>query len=277
MKNTDNNLRALGLSQKEEKTLLALQNGADTPLVIARKTSISRPAVYAILKNLKKRGIAEYHTRNGKKRWKVSDEREIDRAIADAKRELLNIPEGREEVYGQADTMVVIHRGEKAIKNLLHEIIEENKGERLYGYQGKVSSIGWDTFFSVSETNRLNRAIKDNHLIVEAVIPDGWFEEQVARSGIEWAKEFEGRTTRVNVIDPKYFEHGGQMFLFKKSLYLFALNEGIIIEIRNSEIQKMILAMFEFIQDNSRAIDANELLRTLIAKQGDGLNLEFRK
>ncbi len=267
MKNTDNTLRALGLSPKEEKTLMALRGGADTPLLIARQTGVSRPAIYAILKNLKNRCLAEYHTHGGRKRWRVSEERDVDRAIADAKHALLGVPEGREEVYGQADATIVIHRGEKAIKNLLHEIIEENKGERLYGYQGSVSNIGWEKYFSVAETNQLNRAIKNNRLIVEAIAPENWFEEQTARFGAEWAKDFEGRTTRFNVIDPKYFEHGSQMFIFKRSLYLLALNEGIIIEIRNSEIQKMILALFQFVQDNSRSIDANELLRTLIARQ----------
>lgn len=48
-------------------------------------------------------------------------------------------------------------------------------------------------------------------------------------------------------------------------MYLFALNEELIIEIRNSEIQRMILSIFEFMQENSPAIDANELLRRLIA------------
>lgn len=45
-----------------------------------------------------------------------------------------------------------------------------------------------------------------------------------------------------------------------------ALGEELVIEIRNSEIQKMLLAFIKFIQDNSRVIDANELLRKIIAE-----------
>ena len=56
------------------------------------------------------------------------------------------------------------------------------------------------------------------------------------------------------------------MFIFKDSLFLLALNEELIIEIRHSEVQKMILSIFEFMQDNSRSIDANELLRNLIQR-----------
>ncbi|MAG12232.1 hypothetical protein CL630_00255 [bacterium] len=67
-------------------------------------------------------------------------------------------------------------------------------------------------------------------------------------------------------IDEEYFKHGGQVWVFRNSLYLIAMNEEIIIEVRNSEIQKLILSMFRFIQDNSKKIDVNALLRGLIEK-----------
>lgn len=266
--NTDDKLRALGLSPKEEKVLMALRDGANTPLLAARKTGISRPAIYAILKNLKKRGLAEYHTQNGRKHWRLCDEMAIDRAIADAKRALLHISDGQEEIRGMADSSVIVYRGAEAIRKLMNKLLTENKGERLYGFQGDAAIIDWDKIFSLEDTNRFNRTIKSNRIIVEAITPDGWFEKQAVHFGAEWAKDFEGRMTRVNVIDPKYFAHGGQIFVFKNSLYLLALNEEIVIEIRNSEIQKMVCAFFMFMQDHSRLIDANELLRGFIAESG---------
>jgi len=107
-------------------------------------------------------------------------------------------------------------------------------------------------------------------------LPDGWFEQQTKTMGIEWARNYGERTLRANIIDQKYFNNGGQVWIFKNSLFLMALNEELVIEVRNSEIQKMILAIFEFMQDNSRVIDANELLRKLIvegekAKEAEGV------
>ncbi len=52
----------------------------------------------------------------------------------------------------------------------------------------------------------------------------------------------------------------------QESLYLIAMREEIIIEVRNSEIQKLILSMFRFMQDHSKKIDVNALLRALIKK-----------
>ena len=46
------------------------------------------------------------------------------------------------------------------------------------------------------------------------------------------------------------------MFIFRVYLSHFSQRE-LIIEIRNSEIQRMMLSFFKFIQDNSQVIDAN--------------------
>jgi hypothetical protein len=108
--------------------------------------------------------------------------------------------------------------------------------------------------------------VKKNGIIVDALLPDGWFERQTRLLGVAWAKDFEGRTTRTHVVDEQYFKHGGQLYLFKNSIYLNAHNEELVIEIRNSEIQKMLMAFFLFMQDHSRVIDANEILRNLIKK-----------
>lgn len=265
---TDIRLRALGLSKKEEKVLVALRDGAGTPLALSRMTKVSRPAVYAILKNLKKRGLVESRITDGKKHWRMCDAREIDRVIADAKHALLNIPDGSSEVYGVSESSVIVHRGAEAIKRLMLTLFATHPRDRLLGFQGGTSTIGWNRMFSVAETNKINRDIKNNHIIVEAILPEGWFEEQTRLLGVGWAKDFEGRTTRVNIIDPKYFKHGGQCWIFKDALYFFALNEELLIEVRNSEIQKMVLSIIAFMQDNSRVIDANGLLRKLMARSG---------
>jgi DNA-binding CsgD family transcriptional regulator len=260
-------LQVLGLTAKEKRVLLALREGANTPLKLARETGVSRPAVYAILQNLHKRGIALKKTVNGKVHWELDTEHDLDKVIYDLKRSLLKIPEGNETIHGRTDSSIIVHRGKEAIRNLILHLFTDNKEERFFwGFQGDTATGAWSDHFTTAEINKVNREIKGNHIITEALLPTGWFESETKRLGVEWAKDFEGRTARVNVIDPKYFHHGSQVFIFKDSIYLLALKEELIIEIRNSEIQKMILAIFEFMQDNSRTIDANELLRTLIAE-----------
>ena len=100
-------------------------------------------------------------------------------------------------------------------------------------------------------------------------MPFGFFERQTKALGKKWAQDFEGRMAVNHEIDEEYFQHGGQIWIFKKSVYLIAMNEEIIIEVRNSEIQKLLLSMFSFIQDNSQKFDVNARLRKLLGKEED--------
>jgi hypothetical protein len=255
--------KLLDLSRKELKVLTALQDGYATPLLISRATDVSRTGAYDILHSLKHRGIVESHINKGRKGWQVVPSREMEGQFYQAKKALLQIPEGREEVHGMDDTGIVVHRGKEAIRKMVFSLFADPEDERFQSFQGDVSVIGWSRFFTVEETNQLNRLIKKHKTIVEAIGPQGWFEKQTKELGVEWAKEFEGRTTRYNVIAKEYFQHGGQMWIFGNSIYLAAMNEEVVIEIRNSEVQKMLQAFFLFMQENSRSIDANALLRKL--------------
>lgn len=263
---TGDAIRLLGLSKKELAVLEALKSGMDTPVKIAAETDISRPAIYAILGHFKKRGFAATHIRNGRKHWSLAPEREIEEVLYDAKRALLNIPEGSEELYGRSDASVIIHRGAEAIRTVLIDLLAAHKTERFYAITGTRATAFWDQLFSPRETNHFNRTLKKNDIIAETILQEGWLEHEARKLGPAWALDFEGRTTRVNVIDPEYFAHGSQIFIFKQSIYLMALGEELVIEIRNSEIQRMLLMFFKFIQDNSQLIDANELLRKVIAE-----------
>lgn len=262
----ENNLKLLGLSKKEIRVFYSLKACNYTPLAISRDTKISRTAVYAILQNFKKRGIVESKILNGHKSWKFSNDKDIDQNMYNSKKEILGLADGRKEIQGLSDSVVVIHRGAEAVRPILGNLLDDHKNEKFTGFQGNVAAVNWNKVFSLEDTNRFNRTLKKNGIIAEAILPQGWFETETKNLGVEWAKDFEGRTTRVNIIDQKYFKHGGQLFIFKDSVYLIALGEELVIEIRHSEIQKMFLSFIAFMQDNSRQIDANALLRNLIEK-----------
>lgn len=257
-------LAILGLSKKQEKVLLAVQEGVNTPLLLARALKLSRTNVYAILLNLKKRGLVGSRIIDGKKYWNINTAKELEESIYEAKKSLLQLSIGSQEVYGLADSMVLIHRGKDAIKKAMSEMFAGHKNERFYSFQGDIAADNWNKVFSLNETNKFNELVKKNSIITEGIINEHWFERQAELLGPEWVKEFEGRMTRTVLIDEKYFNHGGQLFIFKNSIYLLALGEELIIEMRHSEIQKLILSFFKFIQERGKLIDANALLRTLI-------------
>lgn len=267
MKLAKEELRLLGLSSKEVRVLDAVRALQTTPLLIAAATRISRPTVYEILARLHTRGLIQSYIRGGKKYWRQASTHDLEQALYSTKKQLFNIAEGVEEVRGLSDSLVTVHRGGETIKKLLRGILLENKDTRLYTIQGDTVVIGWNKVFGVEGTNELNRFIKQNRIIVEVIVPFGWFERQIKIMGPSWAKDFEGRMAINHEIGEEYFSHGGQIWMFKNSVYFVAMNEEVIIEVRNSEIKNLIAAMFTFMQDNSKKFDVNARLRRLLGEK----------
>jgi hypothetical protein len=261
------NLSILDLSPKEEKVLLAIIKGFITPLSIAKETKVTRPAVYDIMEKLKKRGLVKSKITNGKKTWHLIDQRELASSLYETKKILLSLSDGREEVEGVDDSLIVLHRGKEAVVDILHDMFSSHKHERFLTLTGTSPITDWMTMMGSDEIGEVNRIIKKNGLITELVAPERWIEEHFKALGKEWAVDYEGRTATSVHVDKKYFDHGAQLFAFKDALYLLALGDQLIIEIRHSAIQKMILSMYAFMKDHGEKVDANRILRELMGKE----------
>jgi len=263
-------LRILGLTAKEIKVMSTIIAGPNTPLLISRKTKVSRPAVYDILKKLKKRELINTNILNGKKYWRLANKEDIDQALYEAKKLLLSISEGTEEAKGLSDGTVIVHRGSEAVSNIILSLAKDHKDERLIAFQGNFVQQGWDTVVGKDKINEFNYAIGKNGIITEAVLPPRWFENHISnlsdKEGLKWAKGFLDRAFAAYQIENEYLNHAGQIFIFKNSLYLMSMNEALVIEIRNSELQKMIKQIFSFVEDHAERIHVNKSVDAIIEK-----------
>jgi len=234
---------------------------------LAATANVSRPSVYDILAKLKLRGLVESKIYKGKKRWQLASARDLSETLYTLKKDLLGLTDGREEVGAVQGGAVVMYQGDAAVRQKVFEIFATRHDERFIGYLGLDENLaGWFSMFNAEEISSLNRLIKKQSLITEAVFPTGWVTEMFARQGLTWAKDYEGRTAAASYIDPAYFDNGGQLFAFKDVVYLIALKDKLMIELRHSELQKMILTFYRFMREHGRAFDLNGELRRLIEK-----------
>ncbi len=262
-------LKILDLSSKEERVLLALQQGLGTPLSISTSTKVTRPAVYDILSKLKKRGLVASQIKGGKKSWHMVSEGELADTLYEAKKVLLKFSDGKKEMHGVSDSVLTVYRGKDAVRKVILGMLTGRKHERFLGLSDFSPSLlddGWLTVLSASDIHEFNRMVKRNSIIAELVAPSGWIDDHYKAMGDAWAKDYEGRTASSVYIDKKYFGHSGQIFAFNDALYLLAIKDQLVIEIRHSDIQKMILGMYAFIKENGKSIDVNRRLRELMAQ-----------
>lgn len=264
--NMDSKLKILGLSDNTRQVFELVVSGLDTPLKISKQTHLSRPAIYAILEKLQQRGlVSETKGTNGSV-WKKASSVTINQLLEDVKKDLSIEGESIYQ-YEESDVKIRIYRGQESIIKLMQHIFKEHKGQKCIGIQGVNVYEGWKELMGVELINELNKSIKKNGIINQAIVAENHFQNAISTMGTEWGKHFEGRAYRVNEIPEKYFNHKGEMFMFKDSVYLISMEEKMVIEIKHSSIQKMLLSLVEYVQDSSKLIDGNERLRELLAQK----------
>lgn len=262
-------LQVLGFSLKEEKVLLAIRDGLLTPLLISQSTKVTRPSVYDILKKLKSRGLIESYILDGKKGWRVQSSETISKNLYEAKKAIVNSEIEKEEIKSN-DGGVIVYRGRESLRKKVVSIFSSRNNEKFSGLTAYDRVVtGWMKILGNEGVNETNELIKKNKLISDSVFSDKWLEKSYEAMGMEWAKRYEGRTASTAYIDEKYFNFSSQIFAFRDTLYLFSLEDEMIIEIKHNEIQKMILSMYQFMKDHGEKVDANKILRDLMEKEKD--------
>ena len=260
-------LDILGLSNKEKKVLscLLLDLQTNTPLLIHRETGMSRTAIYHILNVLKKRGLIERYKENGKFYYRMVSDETIANKLYEIKRELNKggfspSLEGRAG-EGRESMGVIIHQGLPAIQACFIKMFTENKNCKFIGVQGNNTLPLYVKYLGDGFVDKLNKQIKDNKIIVEGIMSEGWEATSKASFDSEWAKNYIGRMANVHQIPSEYFKHHGEIFLFKDTLYLIALRELTIIEIRHGDISQSIAMLIKYIMDNTHTIDINRRVK----------------
>lgn len=259
-------LPLLALSKKERLVLSALKEGFSTPLLIHEKTSISRTAIYHILTILKERGLIKKYKEAGKFYFKVATPKELADILYETKKELFAFVDGREEVTQTSESFVVIHRGVEALKACYHDMFTKNKQARFIGVQGKQAYEIYREKIGVETLNQANSLIKQNKIIVEGVFAEGSLEQMLFVFGKKWAIDYGGRMANIHTIDPKYFNHSGEIFIFGDTVYLLSVKDLLIIEIRHSDMATVITKLITYIMDTTRTLDVNRRLRELMGK-----------
>jgi len=257
-------LKLLFLSKKERVVLTGLKAGLRTPLLLHIETKISRTAVYHILKVLRARGLAYSYKEKGKFYVRIATEKEMADILYETKKELLAFTDGKDEIVGNKDSVVIVHRGVEALRACYHEMFTKYKENRFIGVQGHNTYQFYKDTIGLKTINKANALIKKNKIISEGILAEGSIEKLYALFGDEWAKEYGGRMANIHALDQKYFKHGGEIFIFKDTVYLLAVADLIIIEIRHSDIAVVITMLIKYIMDTTRTIDVNKRLRELM-------------
>ncbi len=228
----------------EEKSILKALITQHTPLNISKFTTIPRTTVYFTLEKLKTRGNVKKE-RNGKKHFWFLKNNEV--------------PEFKDE---QKNNSIRIYDSKESIENFLSNVVF-NDSERIKTLSGDNITNGWDKQVGKDKIITFNKYINENSLISDHITSQKPIKEHIEQWGEDWITSFQEKPTEYHVLEEEYTDHGAQLFIKNKKVYIINMSEPLIIEIIDPEISKMFLLMFEFIKDNTKKVGVVDFLNML--------------
>jgi hypothetical protein len=223
--------------EKEEIVLDSLIVN-NTPLEISSDTSLPRSTVYFILDKLKKRGLVKNVYVGKKKKWIL---RKNDEQIIESK-----------EIKGNS----------VSTKYFLNNLVK-NESLKFKNLNGDFITEGWNKNIGSKDIIKFNKYIGKNNLVSDLISSENSLKTNFEKWGDEWSESFISKPTEYHVINKKYSEHSGQIFLNDERMFLVNMNKSLIIEIKDKEILKMFESIFEFVKDNTKKINVAEFLKNI--------------
>lgn len=229
----------LKLSQAEKKLVTALS--ADVPMsayALEKRACLPHSTTLYALDSLRRRGLVIAHQYRKRIRWtKVPDQKSA-------------LTAGRS---------VIVHRGKRALQTLVDDIFTLSPYARLYTLQGERSFDTWTKVLGERYIAKLNKRIKAHKIIVETVIPSELFYRQ--KLPTSFLKSYQGRMSDARIVPPEIFAFSSDLAMWKDRVCIMNWKEKIGIEIVDTELRKLIIALFVYTQSHARKVDVNADVR----------------
>jgi DNA-binding transcriptional ArsR family regulator len=269
---SDKRLNVLNLTKNERLVLNTISEPRSVQ-EISSMSGLSRTGINHILKNLKKEYLVTQSER-GKRRFYTAIEseelvRRLKKVIGDVSGE--NIKPKGAHVRTSKEDEFIIHVGDEIVP-AYEKIALENKNERIKAIQHHRSWKGLVNKLQQDQLVKFNKAIIDNHLIVDGILNEGAYKEYGEEIKNDptlhesLVKSLEGRMADYTVFADKFFDYDTEIWLFKNSTLIINWVEEIAIEIKNINITGFLKDMFEFVKSGNKKIDHNKLIKEILEK-----------
>lgn len=269
----------LGLHPHEERVLSALEVGAYSVSDLVRETKMARMTIYSVLERLTARGMVTFRRDGKRKKWHKADRGMLEDSFG-AFLTLFSstsLPAGAKEIRlrKSASSEFVVFQGIPALVAEYQNMVKLNRHERIYGIQPINSAIACIEKVPGELIAQINQAVKDNEVIVEAVVSDSFVAEYATyllKSGQpmkEVQKLFEafgGRMASTVFVPKEWINFNAEIIIFRETVLFITWQDEIAVKITNPDIVGIVKKLFEFAQTVGRRVDQNKLVREFLEK-----------
>lgn len=241
---------------------------------IAQETGIIRTTVAYNLKGLIRRGLVRQVKFGKRYRYIAISSNELSNELQNIVGEIQtgNLEKKGVRVKTNKQDEFVIHVGPQEIIPTFKRIAEQNKNERIKAIQHHKSFNDQVEIATPAQISSFNSAIIKNNIIIEGILNESAYNSYFNKIKADpkkvkdVIKTLEGRMADYSVFPDNRFDCHAEIWIFKTTTLIINWQEKVAIEIINSDMTKLIREMYEYVKDNSRKIDRNDMMRKLIQK-----------
>jgi DNA-binding transcriptional ArsR family regulator len=261
---TIDELDILDLTLPEEKILVAISVQARHISDIASLTDLPRTSLLYILTKLRKRGLVKL-LRRGKRAFYKSNFHSTLKQLSSIHSPSHSPLQTNEPDYRQAMNGVVIHEGVTAIMNIFERLADQPKNSRIYGIQPD-NSINWALRKPhTDDWTRINTIIKEKSFIIEGIVHEKSVEtilkEVGTKNALEIFNSFFGRLQDYAKIPDEFANVEAEFWSFGGSAFIVNWNTEVAIEIVDSDMVTLLLAMFSCVKELGQRYNQNEKMK----------------
>jgi hypothetical protein len=261
MKEATRRAKILGFSVLENALMQGLSNEPISISHLSEALRVPRTSLYRPLKALAVRGFVE-SVRIGKRTsWRrISDELLI------ASMSPILFGSARNSGDPPTHPEFFLHIGNENLMRL-YERLGESKGQRVLGIQPNRSAASVLEVFPFERLVRLNQRIKDNEVIVEALLQEdfiSFYIDLVNRKGLpveKILKAFGGRAADTTYVPQQFINFDSEIVILPSSAYILHWSKGVAIEVRNQETLGLLRDLFALAKSVGHKADQNQMVR----------------
>ncbi len=253
--------KVLRLAPHEANVLGVLTSKPQLPSAIVRAAGVPNASAYLAFEHLCERALAQKKVRNGKTVWMRADSASAAAVLSAAINELEGIKDATKfEIKHTDESSVTVHRGAKALQQIVFRALDLNPHERFIIYQGANVDDGWMEKVGFKNVLKINRLLKEKEIIGESFISENYFKNLVPYWGKEWAESYVDRLNVVYLIPEEFMPSHAEILIFRDRVLVLHFVDEVAVELKDAEMLLMFKTLFEFLKTVSTKVEPRKFL-----------------
>lgn len=245
--------KLLGLNLNEARIFAVLDRVPRSIAELERKAKLSHATTHDVLKRFVARGLASTLSLGGKRfGYTCLDIESVERKERrnDAPGAEVQVLQGKEELLGLIDTLLVGRRG-----------------ERMLSFHGASVLPGWFAILSRSEIKKRNELIVASEIIVERFVPARGYRKLFTSLPTDWQQTMLGRAHITYFLPDELFTSKTEIILFADKALIYETDKLLMTIFSHRETVKLFTAWFQALRMIGKKIDSErEFLRYIHEK-----------